>query len=99
MLQQLGKVTRTKTYDQMLCTRQAYHAQNPIIPVAKASLVPRPSPSSTRACSVVLIMRRWFFGGNTYGACARGGGRRPGYEASKSIARSPRCALDLRAAR
>ena len=57
---------------------------------AMNSLETRPSPSSTRACSVSYnyaweyllppkILPRVII---TYGACARGGGRRPGFEAS-----------------
>ena len=44
------------------------------------SLVPRPSPSE-KPRPVRII--------NTYGACARGGGRRPGYEATLYNVRPP----------
>ena len=50
----------------------------------QGSLETRPSPSSTRACTSENTPTRNI----TYGACARGGGRRPGFEARAGLMRA-----------
>ena len=69
-------------------------------PPLSRSLETRPSPSSTRACSVSFNYAWEYFRRQkkilprviiTYGACARGGGgRRPGFEASSRVVRPRR---------